>query len=175
MLVLTFSSKLDWGSCIISIVKTASMKSGALICFMKLLSPEVGLCLYKSTIMPCMEYCCHICNTASICYLELLDKLLKCICRTVGPCFASCLEPLARCRNVASLSLFYRYYVGRFSSELAQLIPLPYSRGRSTCYSDAYRDAYVNSFFPRTVRPWNSLPVECFALTNDLSGFKSRN
>ena len=32
----------------------------------------------------------------------------------------------------------------------------------------------VNSFFPRTARLWNSLPMECFPLTYDLSGFKSR-
>ena len=37
------------------------------------------------------------------------------------------LEPLAHRRNVASLSLFYRYYFGRCSSELAQLVPLPFS------------------------------------------------
>ena len=56
--------------------------------------------------------------------------------RTVGPSLAASLEPLAHRRNVASLSLFYRYYFGRCSSELAQLVPLPYSRGRSTRYSD---------------------------------------
>ena len=39
------------------------------------------------------------------------------------------LEPLAHRRNVASLSLFYRYYFGRCSSELTQLVPLPFSRG----------------------------------------------
>ena len=49
MLRLTFSSKLDWGSYIISIVKTASKKIGALICSVKWLSPEVALYLYKST------------------------------------------------------------------------------------------------------------------------------
>ena len=37
----------DWGSYIISIAKTASMKSGALICSMKSLPPEVALYLYK--------------------------------------------------------------------------------------------------------------------------------
>ena len=60
MLGLTFSSKLDWGSYIISIAKTASKKIGALICSMKFLSPEVPLYLCKSTIHPFMEYCCHI-------------------------------------------------------------------------------------------------------------------
>ena len=58
MLELTFSSKLDWGSEIISIAKTASKKIGALICFIKFLSLKVALYLYKSTIQPCMEYCC---------------------------------------------------------------------------------------------------------------------
>ena len=60
MLGSTFSSKLDLGSYIISIAKTASKKIGALIRSMKFLSPEVALYLYKSTIRPCMEYCCHV-------------------------------------------------------------------------------------------------------------------
>ena len=42
MLGLTFSSKLDWGS------------------YIKFLSPEVVLYLYKSIIRLCMEYCCHV-------------------------------------------------------------------------------------------------------------------
>ena len=127
MLGLTFSSRLDWGSYIVSIAKTASEKIGVLICSMKFLSPEVALYLYKSTIQPCMEYCCHVWAVALSCYLELLDELQKQICRTVGPSLAASLEPLAHRRNVASLSLFYRYYFGRCSSELAQLVPLLYS------------------------------------------------
>ena len=43
----------------ISIAKTASKKIGALIRTMKLLSSEVALYLYKSTIQPCIECCCH--------------------------------------------------------------------------------------------------------------------
>ena len=140
---------------------------------MKFLSPEVVLYLYKSTIRPCMEYCCHVWAGAPSCYLELLNKLQKRICRTVGPSLAASLESLAHHRNVANLSLFYRYYFGRCSSELAQLIPLPYSFLREV-YSLCYKDVYVNSFFPRTARLWNSLPIECFPLTYDLSGFKSR-
>ena len=60
MLGLNFFSKLDWGSCIISVAKTGSKKIGALIFSMKFLSPEVALYLYKSTICPSMEYCCHV-------------------------------------------------------------------------------------------------------------------
>ena len=136
--------------------------------------------LYLSTRHQCMEYCCHVWAGAPRCYLELLDKLQKRICRTVGPSLAASLEPLAHRWNVASLSLFYRYYFGRCSSELAQLVPLPFSQGRSTRYSDrlhdfsvtiprCYKDAYVNSFFPRTSWLWNSLPIECFPLTYNMN------
>ena len=105
MLGLTFSSKLDWGSYIISIAKIVSKKIGALIRSMKFLSPEVALYLYKSSIRPCMVYCCHVWAGAPSCYLDLLDKLQKRICRIVGPSLAASLEPLAHRRNVASLSL----------------------------------------------------------------------
>ena len=125
MLDLTFSSKLDWSSYIVSIAKTASKKIGALIRPVKFLSPEVALYFYKSTIQPCMEYCCHVWAGAPSCYLEFLNKLQKLICRTVGVSLAASLEPLAHRANVAGLSVFYRYYFSRCSSELAQLVPLP--------------------------------------------------
>ena len=72
-------------------------------------------------------------------------------------------------------------------SEVAELVPLLYSRGRSTRYSDRLHDffhhsemlqgcldVYVNSFFPCTGRLCISLPVECFPLIYDLNYFKSR-
>ena len=71
---------------------------------------------------------------------------------TVGPSLAPSLEPLAHHQSVAS-------------SELAQLVPLSFSRGRSTHYSDRLhyfsvfiptcKDGYDNSFFPRTARLCN--------------------
>ena len=117
-----------------------------------------------------MEYCCCVWAGAPSCYLQLLNKLQMRMCRTVGPSLATSLESLAHRRNVASLSLFYRYYFSRCSSELARLAPLPLSRGMSTRCSDrlhdffvtiprCYKDVYVNSFFPRTARLWNYLPI----------------
>ena len=82
-----------------------------------------------------MEYCCHVWAGAPSCYLELLDNLQKPICRTVGSSLDASLETLAHLQNSDSLSLFSRYYFGRCSSELAQLVPFPYSQGRSICYS----------------------------------------
>ena len=67
----------------------------------------------------------------------------------------------------------------------AQLVPLPFYQRKSTPYSyilhnfsvnipRCYKDVYVNSFFPRTARLCNSLPIECFPLSYDLRRFKSR-
>ena len=80
MMGLCISSKLDWGSCNISLIylsKFAFKKIGALIRSTKFLSPEVTLYLYNSSIRPCIECCCHIWVGAPSCYLELLDKLQK--------------------------------------------------------------------------------------------------
>ena len=77
--------------------------------------------------------------------MELLDKLQAC--RTVGPSFAASFKLLAHCQNVACLSLFIGYYSDRWSSELAQLVSLPYSWRRTTCYSN--RSHYFSVTIPK--------------------------
>ena len=127
----------------------------------------------------------HKWNTVATSGLVPLDKLQKWICRTVGPSLAAFLEPLGHWGNVTGLSLLYKYYFGRCSSEVAQLVPLLISRGRSTRYFSrlhdfsviiprCHKDVYVNSFFPCTARLWNSLCIEWISLTFNLNGFKSR-
>ena len=96
-------------------------------------------------LLPCLG------KGAPSCYLNILDKLQKQVCRTVGPTLGAFLEPLDHRRNVA-----------RCSSELAELVRLTYSRLRSTCYSNGlvmflspFLDVVrmsVNSFFPRSAR-----------------------
>ena len=87
--------------------------------------------------------------------------------------------------KLATLSLFYRYYFGRCSFEVVELVPLPHSCGRSTHYFHrfhylsvtiitCYREVYVNCFFPDTTRLWNSLHEECFPLTFDLNSFNDK-
>ena len=55
----SFYSKLDWGFYIFPTVKTTSERTGALTS-MKFLSSKVVLYLFKSTIRPYIEYCCHV-------------------------------------------------------------------------------------------------------------------
>ena len=68
---LTFTSKVDWGSYIISIAKTASNKTGALIHSLNFLSSEVALYLYKSTYD-------HAWNTVVMSVLVLLVATWSC-------------------------------------------------------------------------------------------------
>ena len=123
-----------------------------------------------------MEYCCHVWAGTPSCYLEMLGTLQKWICMTVGPSLAASPESLAYRPGVASLSLFYRYYFCRCPSELAQLVPLHYFRGRSSHYCErlhdfsitipsCYKDVYVNSFFTCIANLWSFLLIEYFPLT----------
>ena len=179
------SYKLDWDTWIISIAKIESKETGVLLLFMTFSSPEIAVYFYKSTIRSCIEYCCHFWGGGSRCYLKMLDKLPKRICRTVNPSLATSLECLIHYQNVTWLSLFHRCFFGRYSSEPAQLLPLRYFRWWFTNYSDklhdfsvtirrCYKDIYVNSSVLFTARPWNSVPMECISLTYDLNVFKSK-
>ena len=97
-------------------------------------------------------------------------------------CLLSTLSSSSKYSQFNSLS---RYNIGRCLCELFELVPLPHSRGRVTCYPNWFHDSlviipkcyngvYVNSFFPDTARLWNYLSTESFPLTYDVSNFKSR-
>ena len=87
------------------------------------LSVSLCLCLSLSlsvsvsvSVSLCLCLCLCLCLSVSVSFLELLDKLQK--------------------RITGLLILFYRYCFGRCSCKLAQLVPLPFSRGKSIRYSD---------------------------------------
>ena len=155
MLGLSFFSKFDWGF-IIYIAKTGSKKIEAFLGSVKFLSPKVTLYLYF--------FIGFAWNTIVMSGLLLLAATLKWYIsseRFAGSWHVASLEPMVHCQNVSSLSLFYKCFFGRCSSELAQLVPLRYSQGGSTHYSDIfhdvsvtiprfYKDICVSSFFPCT-------------------------
>lgn len=185
LLGLTFSKDLTWNEYIRSIAKSAAMKVGSLYRARQFLSSECILYLYKALIRPCMEYCCHVWAGSSSNVLSLLDKVQRRICNIIGPDLAIKLQPLCHRRNVASLSLFYKYYHGRCSDEISSLVPPPKIAKRNTRLSTrshpftvsvplCKKAFYSNSFFPRTSVLWNSLPSYCFPDVYNLNVFKSR-
>ena len=88
-------------------------------------------------------------------------------------------------RNVAFVSLFYRYYNGRNSREIRGLKPDNHIFLRSTHTSRRSHPFLIvfpvnrtvhyreNSFFARTARLWNNLHAEVFPVGYDINKFKS--
>ena len=129
-----------------------------------------------------MGYCSHIWGSSP--YTSLLDRVESKDSRLIGdPSLTSTLDPLSLRRKVASLSLFYRYYFGNCSEELAACIPPPMARPHSTwqasfahnyCVelSNARISRFSDGFFPSTSHLWNSLPSSVFPASFNLSFFK---
>ena len=182
ILGLQISSSLSWRDHIVQIAKSASKKLGVLFrCKLYFNSTQLFK-LYTGFIRPCLEYCSHIWGSSP--YTSLLDRVESKAIRLISdPSLTSTLDPLSLRCKVASLSLFYRYYFGHCSDELAACIPPPMARPRSTrqatfahnyCVelSNARINRFSDGFFPSTSHLWNSLPSAVFPASFNLPSFK---
>lgn len=59
--------------------------------------------LFKSTICPCIIYCCHICSGAFAIHLK---KIQRWVCNVIGPGLSSRFQPLYNPHYMSSLCLF---------------------------------------------------------------------
>ena len=123
LLVLKFTPDLKWNSNIDSGAKDAVRMVGSIYRSMRLLTPESLLYLYKSQIRPRMEYCSHIWAGSSNTILSALDRVQRRMRGLDGEEHFASLQSLSHRRNVASLSLSYRYFYGKFSDEFHLLVP----------------------------------------------------
>ena len=182
ILGLQISSSLSWRDHIVQIAKSASKKLGVLFRCKQYFNSAQLFKLYTGFIRPCLEYCSHIWGSSP--YTSLLDRVESKASHLISDSsLTSTLDPLSLRRKVASLSLFYRYYFGHCSDELATCIPPPMARPRSTrqatfahnnCVelSNARINRFSDGFFPSTSRLWNSLPSAVFPASFNLPSFK---
>ena len=186
LLGLEFTSDLRWNKYITEVSKAVSKMIGSFYRSRKFLSNESILYLYKSQIRPKMEYCSHVWGGAARSSLNILDRLQHRMKYLVGEELYSTLQPLSHRRNVASLSLFYRYFHGKCSDELKDLVParvVNHHITRSSVASADHpyllrvpgcrRNFHARTFFPHTTTLWNSLPPDCFPAQFNLGLFKS--
>ena len=176
------SSSLSWRDHIVQIAMSASKKLGILFQCKQYSNSAQLFKLHAGFIRPCLEYCSHIWGSSP--YTSLLDRVESKAIRLIGdPSLTSILDPLSLRHKVASLSLFYRYYFGHCSDELAACIPPPMARPRSTrqasfahnyCVglSNARINWFSDGFFPSTSRLWNFLPSSVFPASVNLPSFK---
>ena len=181
ILGLQISSSLSWRDHIAQIAKSALNNLGFSFGVNNTLILPSYSNFYTGFIRPCLEYCSHIWGSSH--YTSLLDRVESKAIRLIGdPSLTSTLDPLSLRHKVASLSLFYRYYFGHCSGELAACIPPPMPRPHSTwqasfahnyCVelSNARINRFSDGFFPSTSRLWNSLP-SVFPASFNLPSFK---
>ena len=187
LLGLKFSPDLKWDSYIASVAKDTARMVGSFYRSKQFLTCKALLYLYKSQIRPKMEYCSHIWAGSSQQALSTLDRVQKRMRGLVGDELFSSLQPLSHRRNVASLSLFYRYFHGKCSDELHSLVPPIREFSRNTRFAKSTTSHpyflqlpftrcvfHSNSFFPRTAAMWNTLSEECFPAEYNLDLFKSK-
>ncbi|KAL7641311.1 UNVERIFIED_CONTAM: hypothetical protein RMT77_008449 [Armadillidium vulgare] len=142
------------------------------------------LALYRDVVRPCMEYASHIWGGST--HTALLEKVESRAFRLINsPALINSLQSLSARRNVASLSLYYRYYNRHCSSELSRRIPPPLRRARATRLSTQSHpfsvqlsnprlNRYAQSYMYSTGKVWNTLPFSIFPTSYDLNTFKRR-
>ena len=108
MSILYLQSKLETSHLLLA--KTASMKLGVLSRLRQYYSPPHLLTLYRGLILPCMEYASHVWGGST--HTALLNRVESKAFRLINSSFLTdCFQPLSHRRNVASLALFYCYFM----------------------------------------------------------------
>ena len=120
-----------WRNYIVQIAKAASQKLGKLFCCRKYFTSSQHFKLYVGLIHPRLEYCSHIWGGSS--FTSLLDRVESKAIRLINDStLTDSLDSLSLRRKLASLSLFYKYFNGRCSVELAGCVPPLLRRARNT-------------------------------------------
>ena len=115
-----------------------------------------------------MKYNSHLWAGASKSALDFVDRIQSRALKLIGD------------DRVASSVLFYKYYFGKCSSGLSELIPPPQMAfGRSHAFIVAtmsHRTTHyrVNSFFTRTAGLCNDLPANIFAECFNIEYIRSK-
>ena len=73
-----------------------------------------------------MDHYYNVWVVAAKCQVDTMYKMQKHMSKINSVILAASLEPLFDCLNAPSLRLFYWCYFGKESSELAELISMPY-------------------------------------------------
>ena len=178
---------LTWSAHIREITNKARKVTGLLYRqFYSMSSTPSLLQLYTSLVRPHLEYASQVWDPFLIKDIQKLESVqrfaLKMCCKSWSSSYSenlqqSSLPELSFRRKYLSLSYFYNLVNGRFEFPdiPATLRQINYNTrsSHSSIYVQPYAhsNSFLNSFFPKTISLWNSLPPSVMASTS-ISSFK---
>ena len=184
----TIKDDLSWGTHIQNTVSKANRTLGFLRRNMKDCTKPVKDLTYKAMIRPTMEYSSTVWDPALQTHIAALEQVQRRAARYVFNDYHSrtpgCVtkmidnlnwEPLEVRRRHERLGMLYRIQHNLVDIPIDRYLQVSDSRtrGPTKFFQERISDAtYSNSFFPRTVRDWNKLPVEIVSAAS-LEEFRS--
>jgi hypothetical protein len=182
ILGISISENLSWRDHLLNLVAAAARKLGALVRVAKYFTSSQLLTIYKSNIRPSIEYCSHVWGgSSSVWVLERIDRRAR---RLIGaPEDEMNLQTLQQRRDIADLTILYKIYHHKCSTELHELLPPDRIRCRHTrAEAEEHRfllenitartERFKQSYLPRTIIKWNTLPERVFPIEYDPVKFK---
>ena len=187
----TISSDLSWTPHICNIVNRANRTLGLLRRNLKVRSQSIKKQAYETLVRPTLEYASSVWDPYTKNDTKMLEAVQRRAARWVTRKYRKTLSvqqmmdtlqwpSLQERRRKARLTNFYKFHNKSLTINTCHK-PIPNSSDRKetrNSHPAGYRNprgirSYrQNSFFPRTVNDWNSLPAET-ALSTTLEGFKS--
>ena len=170
------TDNLDWGQHVSDILCKATKKMCFLRCNLALAPRHTKEVANKILVRPHLEYAApiwHPYHETQIAQVEKVKRTaVRWTCRrwrntsSVGDMLDALEWPsLETCREQSSLTFFYKIHSGTVSLDKDKYLTLPPNRRRTRASHEsqctrylAYSEALKNSFFPRTIPVWNSLP-----------------
>ena len=172
----TFTKDLDWGQHVSEITSSATRTLGFLRCNLAFAPRQTKDDAYKTLIRPKLEYATPIWHPHVKTQIDQVEKVQRTAARWtcrrwrnqshVGDMLNELEWPsLEERREQSSLIFFHKIHSGTVSLDKDKYLT-PATRSVQTraphncqyCRYQAYSDALQNSFFPRTIPKWNSLP-----------------
>ena len=173
---LTITDNLDWGQHVSEISCKATKTMGFLRRNLALAPRHTKEVAYKTLVRPQLEYAAPIWNPYHKLQIQEVEKVQRTAARwtcrrwrntsSVGDMLDELEWPsLEARREQSSLTFFYKIHSGTVSLDKDKYLTPASNLHRTRASHDlqytryfAYSDALKNSFFPRTIPLWNSLP-----------------
>ncbi len=170
----TITPKLNFNKHIDNVTASATRSLNFLKRNLQVSSPKLKITAYNALVRPLLEYAPTVWNPYTSTYIKKVEMVQRRAARytlhryhytsSVGEMLQQLgWQTLQQRREQQSLCMMYKIHYGLVAFNKAQYL-IPAQQTRRTTHGLAYQiphsrtDYHLNSFFPRTIRLWNSLP-----------------